>query len=209
MVYFEMEANLQSLTADNIKRGLRLVRMLDFDATSSIGPLRVDIALTSACNYRCVFCGTHSFLRTQAYKPTTLDRITLNQLLLDIQDLGTSEILFAGNGEPFLYDGLPELIKRNEYHKIEVMTNGSLLHLVDREVFAGLSKLTVSLNSGTGATHQRTHGYKGPNEFLGIEDNINRLLNYESGFKKIEPKLRLQSFGPWLKRGELITTSGR
>lgn len=178
---------METVNLQNILRGLKLVRMLDFDPHSNIGPLTVDIAVTSTCNYRCVFCGTHSYLRPETVKPQTLAKSRLIDLLADLEQLGTRDILFAGNGEPLLSDFMVELIKLHgsEYH-LEIMTNGSLLDKVDRKVFDNLFRLTVSLNSGNGKTHQLTHGYKGENQFPQIVNNIERLLSYKDGSHKVE-----------------------
>lgn len=168
-------------------QGLRLVRMLNFDHDARLGPLGVDIAVTSACNYQCSFCGTHSYLKQHTNKPATLDKAVLSKLLSDLSKLGTRSILFAANGEPFLSWEMLEQVRQNKSNlRIEVMTNGSLLDRLDRELFNKFSKITISLNSGNGKSHQVIHGYRGDNQFPHIIHNIERLLDLPHGSDKIE-----------------------
>jgi MoaA/NifB/PqqE/SkfB family radical SAM enzyme len=171
----------------NITRGLTLINMLNFDPKSKIGPIRVEIAPSSACNYRCCFCHSHSFLRPNSTQPDIMSDETIHNLITDLKKLKVKELLFSGNGEPLLCKGLIKEIKQsgNDF-KIEILTNGSSLELVDKEVFRNLSYLTISLNSGTGKSHQLTHGYQGENRFPGIIGNLERILSYDRASEKVK-----------------------
>lgn len=166
---------------------LKLIRMLNFDSHCQAGPLWADIAVTSACNYQCSFCGTHSPRLKEKPLAVFMDGGLLNNLFADLAEMGTQEVLFAGNGEPFLSRDLLRAIRQYGHRlKVKVMTNGSMLGQVDKELFANLYKLTISLNSGNGHSHMAVHGYKGYNHFPYIERNIERLLSYPGGRRKIE-----------------------
>jgi organic radical activating enzyme len=169
----------------NALRGLKLIRMLNWDTGSRLGPLRADISVTSACNYHCVFCGTHSST-VMEIKPVYLRPVVFSGLLEDLKELGTRDLLFSGNGEPFLSNKLVDFIAKNSHFRIKVMTNGSLLDKVDKRLLAKLSGLSISLNSGNGKTHWKTHGYTGANQFLKIVKNIERLLQYDNSQGKIQ-----------------------
>ncbi len=171
----------------NVFRGLKLINILNFDPKAALGPIRVDIAATSACNYKCCFCQSHSYLRSGSVTPVSMDGETIRKLLLDLKELHVKEVLFSGNGEPLLSKDLIEHLKRRgDDFKIEILTNGGFLSLVDETLFNTLTYLTISINSGNGASHQITHGYKGQNQFSDITTNIGRLLKLRGSHDKIK-----------------------
>ncbi|MFC1900299.1 SPASM domain-containing protein [Chloroflexota bacterium] len=161
--------------------------MLNFDKQASLGPIRIDIASTSVCTYKCCFCEVHSFLITDIAKPTFLNDDIIHNLFVDCKKLGIKELLFSGDGEPLLSKALINEIRQNGMEfKIEVLTNGSSLGLVDDELFRNIGALTISLNAGNGKSHQLTHGYKGENRFNEITDNIERILKFRNASDKIK-----------------------
>jgi len=171
----------------NLYRGLKLIRMLNFDRNATIGPVRIDIAATSACNYKCLFCHSHSYLKADCVEPIFLSDEIIHNLFIDFGELRVKELLFSGNGEPLLSKALINEIKQNGRNfEIEVLSNGSTLASVDEELFRNLSALTISINSGNGASHQVTHGYKGKNQFGEIVKHIERLLNFAGANNKIK-----------------------
>lgn len=177
----------QKLDLTNVKRGLTLVKMLNFDPESKRGPLRIAISPTSACNYRCVFCGSHSYLTPETNaKLENMNFDILDLALMQARDMGTDNILWCGNGEPTLSNPMIEFINRNEYgYKNDILTNGSQLDRIDRTTFSHISVLRISLNSGNGKSHQITHHYKGENQFPHIVKNISRLMAYPDAQRKI------------------------
>jgi len=176
----------QKVNIANVLWGLQMVRKINFDPRAKRGPLRVVIGPTSACNYRCVFCGTHSPLSEARVKPEYMDPVIMNKALAQIRETGTDNLLWAGNGEPTLSGAMLGFINRNEYgYKNRILTNGSMLGRIDRTTFGHISSLVISLNSGNGKSHQQTHNYTGENQFPKIVDNINRLISYPNGQRKI------------------------
>lgn len=161
--------------------------MLDFDSKASIGPLRYDISVTSACNYNCIFCGAHSPLLAEKVKPVFMSNSMLENIFKDLRKIRTKEILFAGNGEPLLHLSLPYYIEKyGQDFKIELVTNGSLLQRIDVKTFKHITNLTVSLNAGMPSSHQITHGYKGDNDFNHIIGEVERLLHYRTAKNHID-----------------------
>ena len=173
-------------TLKTIFRNLKLIRMINFDPHSKIGPLRVAVCPTSACNYQCVFCGAHSYLMKTRVESENVNFFFLNKALKQLRYIGTDNLFWCGNGEPTLSQGMMDFININEYgYRNDILTNGSMLHKIDRVTFSNISVLTISLNSGNGKSHQLTHHYKGENQFPKIVDNIKRLLTYPNGQRKI------------------------
>lgn len=171
----------------NLYRGFELIRMLNFDKNAMLSPIRIEIAPTSACNYNCWFCESHSYSINRRVKPLFMSDELIHNLFIEFRKLRVGELLFAGNGEPLLSKALLDEIKHNgKNFKIEILTNGSNLSAIDEELFQNLRFLTISLNSGNGTSHQLTHGYKGENQFPEIVRNIERLLNSPDANKKIK-----------------------
>jgi MoaA/NifB/PqqE/SkfB family radical SAM enzyme len=170
---------------DNIRTALQLAKLLNFDRKMMRGPVRFDVAVTSACNFNCVFCGAHSKYIPNV-EPEHLTERALSGIFRSMEALKTKEILFAGNGEPLLHPDLPRYIKTygNDY-RIDIVTNGSLLERITERTFNKLFRITVSLNSGNGISHQVTHGYKGENRFNHIVKQIERLIGYRRGKNKV------------------------
>src|SRR3990172_4698842 len=108
----------------NLFRALQMVKMINYSPFSNIGPLCLDVSVTSICNHNCYFCDEHSYLKTKGRKHETLPEPVLRNLFEDCVKLGVQEILLAGNGEPFFVKYLPKLIM--EYGskiKIKALTN--------------------------------------------------------------------------------------
>ena len=121
------------------------------------------ISVTDRCNFRCVYCMPKEiFGRDFQYLPKssllTFDEIT--RLARIAAQHGVEKIRLTG-GEPLLRVGLPDLVARlsairtPDGHPLDVAitTNGSALaHLAPALKDAGLSRVTVSLDSLDNAT---------------------------------------------------------
>jgi cyclic pyranopterin phosphate synthase len=171
----------------NIKRAARLIRVINYNPNTRYGPICLDIAVTSRCNHKCIFCVTHSILKPCAENPQDLDRGVLEDLLDDCVSLGVNEIVFAGDGEPLLYKGLPDIIlKYGGKLDFRLLTNGTTLDLVTEKVFARLGKLTISMNAVSPDLHMIVHGYGGKSQYPRIRSNIERLLCLPYARRKIQ-----------------------
>lgn len=173
--------------ARNIVRGLKLVRIINFNPGHKIGPLSADISVTSRCNYKCFFCRHHSKLSNIKHKTEELSSDVIDNLFKDLIELKVREILFSGHGEPLLVKQLPELIKKySKKIKVKLLSNGSTLSRITPELFKNLYKLTISLNSIDNETHKKIHCYEGESKLPQIMENIKRLLTYKKARDKIQ-----------------------
>jgi len=171
----------------NLEYGLGLLRRLKLDSGANLGPLRVDIAPTSACNFHCKFCNWHSNLTEQITTFDTMKSDKMVSLVSDLVAMKTLHITLSGNGEPLLNPGTQEVIKHfGRRISVEVVTNGSLLDKITMPLFDNLSVLTISLNSADGSSHAALHGHSDLNLFTEIRENIERLLTYKNAPRKIK-----------------------
>lgn len=171
---------------ENFNRALRLIRIIDFNPKKLLGPLSVEISLTSACNFNCYFCSSHSLLKEGGSASQCLSDSAIFDLLEDIRLLKIQEICFSGNGEPFLHNRFQEIIDACHDCKVKVVTNGSRLDLVSADLFSKIYKLTISLNSVDNETHRLIHGYSGPTRLPFIIENIERLLSLARARQKLQ-----------------------
>jgi len=172
--------------SENISRAFRLIRIVNFDPWKTTGPLSIELNMTSACNYKCYFCNAHSYLKEKCPHAQSLSDETIDCLLEDIRLLKIQEILFAGDGEPFLHKRFLDVIDACKGRKVKILTNGSKLKQVSASVFANIHKLTISLNSIDDETHRLIHGYQGNSQLPYILENIERLLSLPRARKKLQ-----------------------
>jgi len=123
-------------------------------------PLRVIVELTFDCQAECVHCFTNS--------PRVIEDPVTFEEWMDLVDLlgkmKTFLISFSG-GEPLLYPGLDELVKRAAQTGMRTTldTNGYLLTdgRLDELVDLGLQGVYVSLHSPTADVHDQISGMEG------------------------------------------------
>jgi MoaA/NifB/PqqE/SkfB family radical SAM enzyme len=171
---------------ENTKRAMRLIRIINFNPRCSLGPLSIEVSLTTACNFKCYFCNAHSHLREKCSQARSLPDEVIDCLLEDAHLLKIQEILFSGDGEPFLHKRFLEILDACRGCKVKIVTNGSKLEQVSASIFANIHKLTISLNSMDSETHQLIHGYSGDSKLPHILENIERLLSLPRATQKLQ-----------------------
>lgn len=172
--------------ATNLKRGIRLVRLVNYDPRAKLGPLLIELTITSACNYRCYFCGAHSHLAGFT-KSGTLTDSDLEGLARSIRELRVPEVRLAGDGEPLLAERTDRFIETyGDRLGLTLLSNGSTLDRVTDPMLAKLAKLVISLNSMNPGTHRLIHGHNDEGQLSHILSNIERLLDSPGGRAKIQ-----------------------
>ena len=117
-------------------------------------PLRdLRISVTDRCNFRCPYCMPREFFGAEfPFLPRAeiLSFEEIQRVARILHSLGVRKIRLTG-GEPLLRADLPlliELLSELPETEIALTTNGSLLiHQADDLAAAGLSRVTVSLDS--------------------------------------------------------------
>ena len=122
--------------------------------------MQVTILPTQRCNVKCLMC--HCWKVEE-------DFISVDHILNFIEDLITWQsgnfVLHIGGGEPLIFKGIEDIIKKCSENNIicKVTTNGYGLtdKMCDRLIHAGLSYLTVSLDSHQPDVHNNFRGRAG------------------------------------------------
>lgn len=113
-------------------------------------PRRLEVAITSFCNLRCIGCryGRDFMTGTQLSWPVVRD------LLDDAKEIGVWDVRFYG-GEPLLHSALPQMVGHAVQSglQVHVTTNAILLaEHIDELYAAGLRRITIGFY-GTGASY--------------------------------------------------------
>ena len=145
----------------------------------NVYPIYMEISPSNACNYRCTFCA----FDYREYKIRFLETKRLKEIISEIAQLGVKSIMYAGEGEPFLYKDMPEVIRYTKEVGIDtaMATNGVLFTpKVTDECLSALTWIRFSINAGNKESHKKIH--QSP------EDNFDKVLKNISYAVKIKNK---------------------
>lgn len=132
---------------DGTKISLYKDRVKAWNRGDRIAPVTIDIALTQACNYKCVYCyGTLQENKGGA----RITGVHLSSFINDCSDIGVKGIAFVGDGESTLNHHLPEAIgyARAKGIAVALGTNGFLLASIMHDILPCLSYLRVNISAG-------------------------------------------------------------
>ena len=104
------------------------------------GFVKMDVALTEACNYACVHCRRPS-------DPLILKKPDVFRVLADAAEIGLETVSFCG-GEPFMHKNFIEIAQEaiRLGLKVQMVTHGGFVTRERIEQLRGLDCLTVSID---------------------------------------------------------------
>jgi sulfatase maturation enzyme AslB (radical SAM superfamily) len=104
------------------------------------GFIKMDVALTEACNYACVHCRRPS-------DPLILKKPEVLRVLADAAAIGLDTVSFCG-GEPFMHRDFVEIAQEaiRRSLKVQMVTHGGFVTRERVEQLRGLDCLTVSID---------------------------------------------------------------
>jgi MoaA/NifB/PqqE/SkfB family radical SAM enzyme len=148
------------------------------------GPRRVLLEATTACNYRCLMCTDHGPLLEENTPAKLMSWERIEGLLRELAAMGAEEVWLAGRGEPLTHPRVSETIALATSLGMHSMitTNAGLLTdaLADELCDAGLTTLSISINSGCPQTYADVHGAR-PEERARILALMKRLSQRPRG----------------------------
>ncbi len=155
----------------------------DLELAKKIYPIYIEISPVGYCNHRCTFCA-RDFME---YKKRSIDYYILKERIAEMAFAGVKSIMFAGEGEPLLYEKLPEIVRLCSELKIDtsLTTNFSCLSDEAAGIYVKNCKwIKVSINAGTAENYSKIHRVN-EGEFKKVINNIKkaveikRLNNYK------------------------------
>lgn len=145
-------------------------RVSNWLSTGNEYPINAEIAISGACNHRCVFCCVDYMKHT----PSFLAKELLEMRIKEMQLLGLKSVLLAGNGEPLLHKNAVEII--NNIHSMNVdvalSTNG-VLFTKDKieQCMRSLTWIRYSVSAATEDNYKRVQKGK-DGDFNLLMENI-------------------------------------
>lgn len=148
------------------------------ETPSSFLPAKLDfiwLELTSRCNSKCLHC--YAECGPSHLAPDEVPHVRWLELIAEAKNAGATAIQLIG-GEPLLYSGWQELVKKAyqlNYECIEIFTNGTL---IDDECITFFKQHNVSIATTIYANNPETHDKISlhPNSFKKTMTAIRKLL---------------------------------
>ena len=130
-------------------------------AMPRIGPLSINLDLTTACNYACDHCIDWDSLNS----PVRHREEELRDSIRELCERGLRSVILIGGGEPTLYPGFAGMVRflKSRRLQVAVVTNGSRNEAI-AEVAPELDEgdwVRLSLDSGSDAVFQAMHRPRG------------------------------------------------
>ncbi len=177
----------------------RLLRGLITGERAYTSPFFVSVDLTRRCNLSCLHCRYHSclseFPSPVASKISDMDYGILKNLLRELQEIGTHEIIFAGEGDPLLYPHFLDAVAsaKSAGLYLNVITNGTLLNedLVCKLIDMRLDLLTVSLWASSKEEYRKLYPGTRPDYYDRVIESLRLVTDLKARKKSSLPVLRL------------------
>jgi len=159
------------------------------------GPAIVQIGLTKACNYHCLFCPFHNPQVDGEHRESEQPRMSyemLARLLGELRRLGTRAIDICGDGEPLTHPDALDMIAlaRDLGFDVTLATNAALLteERARGLVELGVRRMHLSFNAATDDVYEQLHPGAPPGTRARIVERLKAIAEYaeEEGFRPIE-----------------------
>ncbi len=136
-------------------------------------PVHMTLSLGNYCNHKCLWCTVYAAQQNEAQQ---VDGTRLLTFLDNASKRGLRAVGYVGNGEPTAHKDFATIIKGANGLGLEqgMFTNAYLIDRYMDDILSWFTYLRVSLDAGTGETHDKTHDVNG--QFDKIIDNIGELV---------------------------------
>jgi len=173
-----------------LEHGALLARIEAGDALT-LPPMHVRIEPTEACNFRCGFCWWHGAGRTERVRAAGdldftgrrhLDQARLIRLVDELADMGTRALSFTGAGDPLVFPGIDEVLRRIHARGLALGVTSNLAMKLGDELVEDLARarwVRWSMNGGTEETYLATNQPRGGNPgaaFTTAQENVARIV---------------------------------
>ena len=168
-----------------------LFSVLGFQIKQNIYPVFVSVEITNYCNLHCPECpvGRSKFSKT---KKISFDSLLYKKMIDELKPTLEHIILYF-QGEPFLNNRLPDLIKYAHDSRIytSTSTNGQFLNekTAKEIVLSGLDKIIISIDGSTQPVYET---YRVGGNLQKAIDGIIYLNEWKKSLESITPLIEIQ-----------------
>lgn len=144
------------------------------------GPELVYLSLTKRCNLNCLYCYYHSgFIpknRTEKNIDLPFDKV--KELLVDFSKLDIKKIWLSGDGEPFLYPEIDNLLKLANKNGISVNINTNATFNADKlKLLPFINSFIINLSAASNKTYEKIQDTQKKGLFCKVLKNIMTINN--------------------------------
>jgi MoaA/NifB/PqqE/SkfB family radical SAM enzyme len=174
----------QASVIETLKAYVLWQRSGRMDAFPAIGPISINLDLTSACNFACPHCVDSTILH--ARKTIALEDI--KKTVRHLHGRGLKSVILLGGGEPTLHPDIEEIVAYLKRKKLQlgIVTNGSkverlagALHLLQEKDW-----VRISIDAAGEKTFQALHRPR-------VRTTLRNILEKAGGIKKVNPAISL------------------
>ena len=162
------------LVLDGTKVAWHQDRIAAWERGERFAPITIDMALTRACQYACVFC--YALMQENERKDITVD--VMERFLTDCSDLGVRAISLVSDGESTLSPAFEFTILRG-YELGISMASGTNAFLVTRDVaeriLPALTYIRINIDAATPDAYAKIMGVK-PEFYHRVVQNIRDMV---------------------------------
>lgn len=167
---------------------LKLLKGLRHGRWAFVGPIFVGVELTNRCNLKCPGCKYHSPLfvsnRDSSRKFEDFSVELFRKLCDGVKAVGTKEVIFTGQGEPFLHPDIWRMIEIAKEQNLCVtsFTNGTLLNgdTVDALIRSRLDILRVSFWTASAEEYEKRNSGSDEGNFSKITNGLSALAELKA-----------------------------
>lgn len=147
-----------------------------------VAPITIDMALTRACNYKCVYC----YSQLQSNVSRQLNWEILKSFINDCAEIGVKAISLVSDGESTLSSFIVRFIKYAEQKGLDIAlgTNGACRDIIIYDIISHLTYIRFNISSAIKRTYDIIHGCDN-NNYYQVISNIKYavMLKKEYNFK--------------------------
>ena len=168
---------------DGTKIEWYLDRVRAWERGERIAPITIDMALTTCCNMKCIFC----YSQLQRDEKKTIKREHITRFLEDCSTIGVKGVSLVSDGESSISPDFAYTIKHGASKGLAMATGTNAYLLKGKmleEVFPHLSYLRVNISAGEETRYNKIMGAHG-DMFYQVCKNIETMVRLkEAGFSK-------------------------
>ena len=144
----------------NLKIFAHAQQLNDIGEGKRIAPIYIRIKPTNYCNHKCYYCSyadNDLGLRDSVNRQDQIPWEKMQEILVDLADMGVKAVTFSGGGEPLVYPYIIETMQQilDAGIDLSIITNGQLLKDERAEVLANAKWVRISFDSANAETYSR------------------------------------------------------